>query len=169
MAPKKWKNVKINWSGHESAISELIVLVFIFKQLNWFKQQHCDIVDIRLIKNITWVNFLYFFSFYFPNCRFFPSMPQQRFLLPPFAVAGIWTRVSQRVAPLWGTFERTLYRLSYRDHGSIFYTLFFGVRPSQYFFLYFLLFYYWMQFDEIVPMLEFEPQISGVRRDPSTT
>ena len=86
LAPKKWKNVKINWSGHESAISELIVLVFIFKQINWFPQQHCDIIDIRHIKNITWVNFSYLFhstsqtAYFFQVC---PKMAQQRFFLPP--------------------------------------------------------------------------------------
>ena len=119
LAPKKWKTVKINWSGHESAISELIVLVFIFKQLNWFKQQHCDIVDIRHIKNTTWVNFSYLFHSTSQTAYFFhvcPKMAQQRFFLPPNTFVGIWTR----------DFERSLYRLSYRDHGLIFNVSFWG-------------------------------------------
>ena len=38
--------------------------------------------------------------------------------LPPYAAAGIRTPISQRIATSSETFERTLYRLSYRDHGT---------------------------------------------------
>ena len=52
--------------------------------------------EIRKSKNFLLTTFLTYF-----HVR--PLMVQLRFILPPYASAGIWTRVSQRVAPIWRT------------------------------------------------------------------